>query len=425
MLRTSSLRVQPSLDRLARRADKVLRALGDARLGVVLLVAAGVANLVAAAHAEWRGMLDSPPYLVLVGAVVITGIAAVAVRIPPVWREWRRPTPLSSSRDVMAEVLPLLGGQTAADRSRMLTALRSAGYRLSEQDTPRGWVVAATRRGWSRFAAIASHLSLVLLVVGGAMGTAFAEETNFGLFPGEQSLLAAPRPGLTTAVRFDGLDSEFDSRGRPLRFDTRVTFIRDGRVARSQVLQVNAPGDFDGYLVHAWTYGPAVDLRVEDLNGQALFDGWVALGGSPTSGRAPFVELPSLGTTIGVSLADAATNQARLIAADQRGVSDTVVLSPGERRRLGRTQITLRGFAAYVTFLSRRDPGMGVLFAGGFLLAGAQAVAFYLPRRRLDLRAADGKLLLRVRGERFDDVRPELQRIANLLARSAERSDRP
>lgn len=416
MVRTSSLRVQPSLDRLARRADKALRTLADARLGVVLLVAAGVANMVTAAHAGWRGMLDGPAYLVLVGAVVITGLAAVALRLPPVWREWRRPTPLSSSRDVMTEVLPLIGGQTATDRSRILMTLRSAGYRLSEHETPRGWVVAGTRRGWSRFAAIASHLGLVLLVVGGALGTAFAEETRFGLFPGEQSLLAAPRQGLTSAVRFDGLDADFDPRGRPLRFDTRVTFIRDGQVARSAVLQVNAPGDFDGYLVHAWTYGPAVDLRVEDLAGQAQFDGWVALGGSPAGGRAPFVELPSLGTTIGVSLADARTNKALLIAADQRGVSDSVLLAPGERRRLGPTQVTLRGFDAYVTFLSRRDPGVSVLFAGGFLLAGSQALAFYLPRRRLDLRTTGGGLVLRVRGERFDDVQTEVQRLSGMLA---------
>ncbi|MEO7295355.1 MAG: cytochrome c biogenesis protein ResB [Candidatus Limnocylindria bacterium] len=424
MLRTFRVRALPSVDRLARRGDRVLRALGDARLGVVLLVTAGVANLVTAAHAEWRGILDSPPYLLLVGAVVITGIAAVAVRIPAVWREWRRPTMLVNSRDVLADVVPMLGERTTAGRSHVLSALRSAGYRLSERDTPRGWEVAATRRGWSRFAAIASHLSLILLVVGGALGTAFAEETRFGLFPGEQSLLAAPRQGLTSAVRFDGLDAEFDARGRPLRFDTRVTFIRDGQAARAEVLQVNAPGDFDGYLVHAWTYGPAVDLRVEDLAGQTLFDGWVALGGSPDSGRAPFIELPSLGTTLGVSLADAESNQVRLIAADQRGMSDTVVLGPAEGRRLGPTQVTLRGFAAYVTFLSRSDPGVVILFAGGFLLVGSQAVAFYLPRRRLDLRAADGGLVVRVRGERFDDVRAELRRISSMLARAAQPIDR-
>ncbi len=409
---------QAGLDRLARLADRLLRAIGDARLGVALLVAAGVANLLAAARADWRWLLDSPPYLTVVGAILITGVAAVAVRIPPVVREWLHPVPLANSRDVLATDVPLTTQLTGAERAHMLGALRSAGYRLSENTTPTSWLVAGTRRGWSRFSAIASHLSLVLLVVGGALGTAFAEETRFGLFPGEQSLLAGPRPAATSAVRFDGLDATFDERGRPLRFDTRVTFIHAGDVVRSQVLQVNDPGSFDGYLVHAWTYGPAVELRVEDLGGRTLFDGWVALGGSASSSRAPFVELPSLGATIGVEIANADANLARLIIAGEHGVSDTTVLGPGERRRLGNTLASLRGFATYVTFLSRRDPGMGILFAGGFLLAGSQAIAFYLPRRRLDLRPVTGRLIVRVRGERFDDAQPELQRVARIVERA-------
>lgn len=416
---------QPGLDRLARRADRLLRALADARLGVGLLVAAGLANLLAAARADWRWLLDSPPYLTVVGAILITGVAAVAVRIPPVWREWRDPVPLANSRDVLVSDMPMTAELTGAERESILAALRTAGYRLTEQVLPKSWPVAGTRRGWSRFAAIASHLSLVLLVVGGALGTAFSEETRFGLFPGEQSLLAAPRPDSTSAVRFDGLDAAFDERGRPLRFDTRVTFIRAGQVVRSRVLQVNDPGSFDGYLVHAWTYGPAVELRVEDLGGRTLFDGWVALGGSAAGSRAPFVELPSLGATIGVELANADANLARLIVADRHGVSDTTVLGPGERRRLGPTQVTLRGFAAYVTFLSRRDPGMGILFAGGFLLAGSQAIAFYLPRRRLDIRSVTGRLIVRVRGERFDDAGPELQRVSRIVERAlSERGGR-
>ncbi|MDQ2941219.1 MAG: cytochrome c biogenesis protein ResB [Chloroflexota bacterium] len=408
-----------------RRTDRLLRTLGDARFGVCLLVGGGVVNLLAAARTDWRWVLDSPPYVVLVGAILISGVAAVGVRVPPVWREWRRPVPLATSRDVLAGEIPIARDLTAADRPRLVAALGSAGYRLAEHPTAQGWRVAGTRRGWSRFAAIASHLSLVLLIVGAALGTAFAEETRFGLFPGEQSLLAAPRRGLTSAVRFDGLDAKFDARGRPLRFDTHVTFIRNGQMVGSKVLQVNAPGDFDGYLVHAWTYGPAVKLRVEDLGGRTLFDGWVALGGSPTGSRAPFVELPSLGTTIGVELADADASRAWLTAADQHGMNDTALLSPGERRRLGPTQVTLGGFGAYVTFLSRRDPGIGLLFTGGFVLAGAQAVAFYLPRRRLDLRAAKGKLVVRVRGERFDDVRAELRRVSSVVAGAvAQQADR-
>ena len=401
-------------ERVAGGVERVLRTLADPRLGVALLILAGVANLVAAADARWRWVLDTPAYIVLVGVIVLTGIAAVAVRGPAAWREWRAPAPLGGGSGILeAEVAR--GELSAAQRARAEGVLRTAGYRVSSQRRGARWVLAGVRRGWSRFAAIGSHLSVVLLVVGAALGTAFAEETQFGLFPGEQSLLARPRPGVTSAVRLDSLDAQFDrATDLPTRFDTYVTFLRDGEPLRSQVLRVNEPADFEGYLLHAWTYGPAVTVRVEDLGGGALFDGWVALGGPPSGGRAPFVDLPQLGTTIGLEIADARANTLRAIGADDTGrLVDTVVLGPGETARLGDATLTLNGFSSYVTFLSRRDPGAPVLFVAGGLLVASLGAAYYFPRRRVDLvQVADG-VRLRMRGERFELPEAEFDRLVS------------
>lgn len=404
------------IDRLTVRLERAVRLLGEPRLGVSLLVAAAALNTVAAADARLRWLLDSPPYLVLVGAILLTGIASVAVRAPAVWREWRRPGPLPDVRDLLvAEVFterPSAEQRTAAE-----AVLRHHGFRITLRGSQERWRLAGVRRGWSRFAAIGSHLSLIFLVLGAAVGTAFAEESRFGLFPGEQSLLAAPRPGMTAAVRLDELDARFDARGRPLRFDTHVTFLRDGLPTRSDVLRVNEPGDFAGYLIHAWTYGPAVSVRVEDLGGGALFDGWVALGGAPSGSRAPFVELPQPGMTIGLEIADPQANTLRLIAADAAGrIIEQAVIAPGETARLGPSRLTLDRFGSYVTFLSRRDPGLLLLFGGAALLVVALATAFYLPRRRVDVVPLAGALRVRMRGERFERPEADLRRLVRDLA---------
>lgn len=396
--------------------ERALRLLGDPRLGVGLLIAAGLANVVAAAEPGTRWLLDTPPYLALVGAIVVTGIAAVAVRSPAVWREWRRPAPLSGRVDTLAADLAV-DDLSEERRDQLEDVLGASGYRVGLHRGGKRWTLAGVKHGSSRFAGLASHLGLVLLVVGAAIGTAFAEETHFGLFPGEQSFLAEPRPGMTSAVRFDRLDARFDPEtDLPTRFDTHVTFLRGGRPVRSQVLRVNEPGDFDGYLVHAWTYGPAVTLRVVDLGGGTLFDGWVALGGEPTGSRAPFVELPQLGTTIGIGIADATANTVRVIAADDAGrVLDTAVIGPRQPVRVGSTVVTLDRFASYVTFLSRHDPGAGVLFAGAGMLVASLAVAFYLPRRRIDLGPIARGVRLRLRGERFEKPTGELERLVRRL----------
>lgn len=394
------------------RVERWLRLLGDPRLGLGLLLIAGLVNAAAAAAPQTRSWLDSLPYLLLVGAILLSGLAAVAVRSPAAWREWRRPGPLPHPADWQAE----LSEPPATAPPSLLAGLRRAGYRLRVQETRGGWAVHGTRRGWARLAGLGSHLALVLMVVGAALGTAFAEETVFGLFPGEQSLLGPPRPGLTSSVRFDAFDAEFGTDGRPTKLDTRVTFVRDGEAVTSQVLRVNEPGSFDGYLVHGWTYGPAARVRVTDLAGRPVADTPVALGGSPTSGRPPFVEIPSLDMTLGLELIDAAANEVGIVAAGNAGVFDTAVLRPGEEVRLGPSQVRLTELTTYVTFFSRRDPGLLVLFGGAGLLSASLAVAFWLPRRRLSLFVDGSRVRLVMRGERFDQPAGEVERVRQLVS---------
>lgn len=403
------------VERAPRQIERTLRLVGGPRLGALLLVLAALANLAAAVVPSWRGLLDSPAYLLLVGVIVLSGMATVGVRSRAAWREWRSPAPLSGGSELVSRVIPVPG--TARPDSELLAnVLRSSGYRLRRHGTRERWQLSGVRHGWSRFAGIASHLAMVVLVVGAAIGTAFAEETRFGLFPREQSFLAEPRPGVTAALRFDRLDAAFDDRGRPLRFDTHVTLLDAGTPVGSRILRVNEPADFAGHLVHAWTYGPAAAVKVTDLGGGVLFDGWVALGGEASGSRAPFVELPQLGTTIGFEISDAAANELAAIAADDGGrLLDATNVSPGQRARLADVTVSLERFGSYVTFMSRSDPGVLVLFAGAGLLCASLAAAFYWPRRRIDLTVTAEGLRLRVRGERFDDPQPELERLAERL----------
>jgi len=99
-----------------------------------------------------------------------------------------------------------------------------------------------------------------------------------------------------------------------------------------------------------------------------------------------------------------------------------VRLRPGEELRLGSVQVRLVGFDAYLTFLSRRDPAMGILFVGAGLLVACLAVALWLPRRRVTVRTVAGGLRLLLRGERFDQPDGELSLLRQRLASALERS---
>ena len=397
-------------ERAARAAERLLRAVGDARLGLLLLLLTGLANAVAAFLPDGPRLLDAWPYALLLGALALSGVAAVAVRAPPAWREWRRPGPVRAGASTLRVVL-----DGRHDAETVAGGLRAAGYRTHVE----GAAVHGVRRGASRFAGIGSHLALVVVVLGAAIGAAFGSEVTFSLLPGDQALLDTPRAGFASAVRLERFVAEFGPDDRPRRLDTTVTFLRDGTPVRTSLLRVNAPGDFDGYLVHPWTYGPAVRLRVTTLGGSALLDAPVPLEGVRDGVPVGSAELPTAGVTLGLAIVDAAANELGVSVVGSSGVVDTARLRPGESQRVGSVNVELIGFDAWVTFLSRRDPGLLVLFGGAAALCASLAVAFWLPRRRVTARPAAGGIELLLRGERFDRPADELDRLARLLVSSA------
>jgi cytochrome c biogenesis protein ResB len=327
-----------------------------------------------------------------------------------------RPPPLTSGDGVAIAEIPLARAPDASRLGGLADGLRGAGYRVVERGAGLRWTAAGVRRGWARFAGLASHLALVVLVLGAAIGSAFATETTFSLLPGEQALLDRARPGFTDALRLERLEAEFGSDERPERLDTTVTFLRDGEPREQQLIRVNAPGSFGGYMVHAWQYGPAANLTITSLAGRPLLKGLLPLDDRIDGLAARLAELPSLGLSVGVLLLDDGSNRLELRLADASGLVDAVTLPPGETRRLGPLGVRHGGLDAYVTFLSRRDPGMALLFAGAALATIAVAIALWLPRRRATLSLTPSGLRVAVRAERFQPADGELRRVLDRLA---------
>ena len=400
----------PVADRVARGAERLLRIAGDGRVAVALLAVTGAVNLAAALLPGGQSRLDAPGYAVLLGLVALSGVAAVAVRAPAAWREWRRPSAVhAGSGAVETRLSPMAPAE-------IVRALAGAGYRVRVEEGRRRWAVHGVRRGWSRFAGVLSHLAIVIIVLGVAIGAAFGSETTFSLLQGDQALLDAPRAGFSDAVRLDGFDASFGAGGRPERLDTDVTFLRDGAPVERGTLRVNEPGSFGGYLVHPWTYGPAVRLRVATLGGSTLLDGAIPLDGERDGLPTGAADLPTAGVILGLALVDADTNLLGVSVVGPSGVVDSTRLGPGQSARVGDLEVRLDGFDAWVTFLSRRDPGMSLLLLGGVGLCLSLAIGLWLPRLRVTVRPSDGDLAIVLRGERFDRPMEELERVVERLS---------
>ena len=406
----AATRATPAADRPARHAERWLRVLGDGRTGALLLAAVGLANVLAALVPGGAAVLVGAWYGALLGTLAVSGVAAVAVRLPAAWREWRHPTAVNRGSGALETSVP------ERAPAELLAAIAAAGYRARFEEGHRTWAIHAVRRGWSRFGSLGSHLAVVVVVLGAAVGAAFGSETVFSLLPGDQALLDAPRDGFSSAVRLESLDAEFGPDDRPRTLDVAVTFLRDGKPVRETTLRVNEPGDFDGYLVHPWTYGPTARIRVTSLAGTTLLDASVPLDAVRDGEPVGTAELPTAGVTVGLALTDAESNELGVSVVGRSGPVDAARLRPGESIRVGDVRVELAGFDAWVTFMSRRDPGLPVLFAGAGLLCASLVAGFWLPRRRVTIRPAGGELSVLLRGDRFDRPADELARLAGRLA---------
>jgi cytochrome c biogenesis protein len=406
----AATRATPAADRPARHAERWLRVLGDGRTGALLLAAVGLANVLAALVPGGAAVLVGAWYGALLGTLAVSGVAAVAVRLPAAWREWRHPTAVNRGLGALETSVP------ERAPAELLAAIAAAGYRARFEEGHRTWAIHAVRRGWSRFGSLGSHLAVVVVVLGAAVGAAFGSETVFSLLPGDQALLDAPRDGFSSAVRLESLDAEFGPDDRPRTLDVAVTFLRDGKPVRETTLRVNEPGDFDGYLVHPWTYGPTARIRVTSLAGTTLLDASVPLDAVRDGEPVGTAELPTAGVTVGLALTDAESNELGVSVVGRSGPVDAARLRPGESIRVGDVRVELAGFDAWVTFMSRRDPGLPVLFAGAGLLCASLVAGFWLPRRRVTIRPAGGELSVLLRGDRFDRPADELARLAGRLA---------
>jgi hypothetical protein len=163
-----------------------------------------------------------------------------------------------------------------------------------------------------------------------------------------------------------------------------------------------------------------VRLRVTTLGGDPLLDAAVPLDGVRDGVPVGSAELPTAGVTLGLAITDAARNELGVSVVGDAGLVDSARLLPGDDVRIGDLRVALGGFDAWVTFLSRRDPGMLLLFGGASALCATLAIAFWLPRRRVTVRRAPplgAELLLR--GERFDRPTAELERLVRALERTA------
>lgn len=155
---------------------------------------------------------------------------------------------------------------SAADINTIYHRFLSKRYRYHRIETmDNGFAVVAERGRWTRLGVYIVHLSVVVMLLGGLIGSRFGFEGFVKIAEGESAdavVLNSSGQNFTLpfSIRCDDFDVQFyKGTQRPKEFRSRLSLVQDGREVAAKEIVVNDPLRYNGIGIYQSSYEPIDD----------------------------------------------------------------------------------------------------------------------------------------------------------------------
>lgn len=304
-----------------------------------------------------------------------------------------------------------------------------------------GFLIFGENGRWTRFGVYAVHLSVVLLLIGGLIGSIFGFDGFVNIPEGDtvqQIILrnSGERLKLEFAIRCDDFDVSFYESGAPKEFRSSLTLLENGQPVVRKDIVVNDPLRYKGISIFQSSYG-ALPSNEAVLSFTSRETGMVypqeAAIGKPISipenlGTFVLTELRHQAQFRGSPIGDAFVG--RLTAPD--GTVEEILLPvrfPSfDRMRRGKVLIAIDQFKEkhYTGLQVNRDPGVDVVYAGFILMILGCFVTFFTSHQQVCVEARQEGAATRVTlTGTANKNRAGLDRRLRRLADALRKADRP
>ena len=271
---------------------------------------------------------------------------------------------------------------------------------LRREETETGFCLFGERWRWSRLGVYAVHASVVLLLVGGLVGSMFGFEGIVNIAEGESSDTIRLRNSrqsrtLDFTIRCDEFNVAFYDSGAPREFRSDLTLLEQGKPVLRKTIVVNDPLRYRGISIFQASYGtlPAQGAVLIFTSGETgmRYRKSVRIGEQVTipEGLGTFsLERFSRNAQFrGHAVGEAFTG--RLVSEKGEEIEVLIPLHfPSfDRMRRGRVVIsveeTQQGY--YTGLQVARDPGVWVVYAGFILMLVGCFVTFFMSHQQICL----------------------------------------
>lgn len=231
---------------------------------------------------------------------------------------------------------------------------------------------------------VALHLSLVLLVLGGAYNHIQAREARLEIIEGQ----VQPLPGSNYSLRLERLHPFYRAGGSVKGDAAEVTVFNECYPVMREIVHVNRPLKFAGYRLYLDLHGFAPLMEVSGNGTGETYKGFVSLKTSlgPQVYYWRDIAFPGVALKASAVLRPSPDGpfprapRVKFVArAPGEGMLYAGEVSPDQPFKAGAYSVSVGEIRYWAAFQVRRDPGLPLIFAS-FWLAVLGAAAALLPR---------------------------------------------
>ena len=271
------------------------------------------------------------------------------------------------------------------------------GYHRVE-DTPEGFAVFAEKWRWTRLGVYTVHLSVVLLLAGGIIGSIFGFEGFVNIPEGETVSEIRLRNSqekhiLPFAIRCNDFNVSFYENGAPREYRSSLSIIEDGKETVRKDIIVNDPLRYGGINIFQSSYGSMPPNRVT-LSITAGDSGMVY---TKTMEMGERIDLPEKlgilelhnftpsGQFRGHNIGETFVARYTSPEGEKQVILLPLRFPSFDRMRKGAFTVAVKDYdKRYYTGLQvTRDPGVWVVYAGFIIMILGCIITFFMSHQRV------------------------------------------
>lgn len=363
-------------------------------------------------------MYNAPWFRLLIAFLALNLIVCSINRFPSTWKRFSaKPEPDRSKpfeNNTLEDCFDVtLGGDKAATR---VEKIFKSGYKNVRQKTiGTDHFFYGEKGNLSYFGVYVVHLSVLLILTGGLVGSFFGFEAYVNILEGEMTdrvnIRKTMKPlKLGFEVRCDKFSVDFYETGAPKEFKSILTFLVNGKAVRENNLLVNHPVEFGGITFYQASYGSVAGKEVAlgiqrksnaTASTEMMVKGDVNYPLPDGEGTFKVVDMRNdimhLGPAVLISVQPKTGNRIEFWVfkdheAVRKKLPPPMLASPKfNPEAFSPYRFSLMGLKTlyYTGLQANRDPGVPIVWAGCFLMVSGLFMTFFMSHKRMWVRVLE------------------------------------